>query len=198
MAAGNRHLKSHPHASGGGLPHQEAYHSRYPPQTTFQHSHFHICDSHKQPPATAAGDRFLRDNRLNGGLSHQQTESSSCCRRPSAARAGITVPALSKHLITCSMSSLHACLRTPCLLVWWTCWTWPRTDACTKHMMHAASRQDKASPDLLHGIAGRWHEHISVPKSFVYVYDMPSKFNTDILDLPTIWHPEAVRHRPGI
>ena len=34
------------------------------------------------------------------------------------------------------------------------------------------------------------HEHISVPKSFVYVYDMPSKFNTDILDLPTIWHPE--------
>ena len=29
-----------------------------------------------------------------------------------------------------------------------------------------------------------------MPKSFVYVYDMPSKFNTDILDLPTIWHPE--------
>ena len=34
------------------------------------------------------------------------------------------------------------------------------------------------------------HEHISVPKNFVYVYDMPSKFNTEILDLPTIWHPE--------
>ena len=34
------------------------------------------------------------------------------------------------------------------------------------------------------------HEHISVPKSFVYVYDMPTKFNSDILDLPTIWHPE--------
>ncbi len=34
------------------------------------------------------------------------------------------------------------------------------------------------------------HEHISVPKSFVYVYDMPSKFTSDILDLPTIWHPE--------
>ena len=29
-----------------------------------------------------------------------------------------------------------------------------------------------------------------MPKSFVYVYDMPSKFNTDILELPTIWHPE--------
>ena len=29
-----------------------------------------------------------------------------------------------------------------------------------------------------------------MPKSFVYVYDMPSRFNTDILDLPTIWHPE--------
>ena len=34
VAAGNRHLKSHPHASGGGLPHQEAYHSRCPPQAT--------------------------------------------------------------------------------------------------------------------------------------------------------------------
>lgn len=29
-----------------------------------------------------------------------------------------------------------------------------------------------------------------MPKSFVYVYEMPSKFTSDILDLPTIWHPE--------
>ena len=29
-----------------------------------------------------------------------------------------------------------------------------------------------------------------MPKNFVYVYDMPSKFNSEILDLPTIWHPE--------
>ena len=24
----------------------------------------------------------------------------------------------------------------------------------------------------------------------MYVYDMPARFNKDIVDLPTIWHPE--------
>ena len=24
----------------------------------------------------------------------------------------------------------------------------------------------------------------------MYVYDMPPQFNTDLVDLPTIWHPE--------
>ena len=24
----------------------------------------------------------------------------------------------------------------------------------------------------------------------MYVYDMPARFNTDLVDLPTIWHPE--------
>ena len=58
MAAGNRHLKSHPHASGGGLPHQEAYHSRYTCWLP-SNSPFHICDAHKscqaQQQATVLG-----------------------------------------------------------------------------------------------------------------------------------------------
>ena len=29
-----------------------------------------------------------------------------------------------------------------------------------------------------------------MPEGFVYVYDLPAKFNTDLTDLPTIWHPE--------
>ena len=34
------------------------------------------------------------------------------------------------------------------------------------------------------------HELISVPEEFVYVYDMPARFNKDIVGLATIWHPE--------
>ncbi len=34
------------------------------------------------------------------------------------------------------------------------------------------------------------HEHITVPHEFVYVYDLPEKFNKDVKELPTIWHPE--------
>ena len=29
-----------------------------------------------------------------------------------------------------------------------------------------------------------------MPEGFVYVYDLPTKFNTDLVDLPTVWHPE--------
>ncbi|BDA49002.1 probable glucuronosyltransferase [Coccomyxa sp. Obi] len=34
------------------------------------------------------------------------------------------------------------------------------------------------------------HEHITVPQDFVYVYDLPEKFNKDVTKLPTLWHPE--------
>lgn len=34
------------------------------------------------------------------------------------------------------------------------------------------------------------HEHITVPRDFVYVYDLPSMFNEDTINLPTAWHPE--------
>lgn len=34
------------------------------------------------------------------------------------------------------------------------------------------------------------HEHITVPREFVYVYDLPEKFNKDVTELPTLWHPE--------
>ena len=29
-----------------------------------------------------------------------------------------------------------------------------------------------------------------MPEGFVHVYDLPTKFNTDLVSLPTIWHPE--------
>ncbi len=34
------------------------------------------------------------------------------------------------------------------------------------------------------------HEHVTVPREFVYVYDLPEKFNKDVTELPTLWHPE--------
>ena len=33
-------------------------------------------------------------------------------------------------------------------------------------------------------------EHIAVPRGFLHVYDLPAKFNEDIRELPTQWHPE--------
>lgn len=59
-----------------------------------------------------------------------------------------------------------------------------------KPSRRTSSSQGTASDCGRRGVCREVHEHISVPKSFVYVYDMPSQFNSDILDLPTIWHPE--------
>ena len=33
-------------------------------------------------------------------------------------------------------------------------------------------------------------EQIAVPKGFLHVYDLPPKFNEEIKELPTQWHPE--------
>lgn len=33
-------------------------------------------------------------------------------------------------------------------------------------------------------------EHLPVPKGFLHVYDLPPRFNEDIKELPTQWHPE--------
>ncbi len=58
------------------------------------------------------------------------------------------------------------------------------------HSRRLSSSQGTAIDWGRRAVCREVHEHISVPKSFVYVYDMPSQFNSDILDLPTIWHPE--------
>ena len=59
-----------------------------------------------------------------------------------------------------------------------------------KNSRRRSSPQGTASDCGRHADRREVHEHISVPKSFVYVYDMPSQFNSDILELPTVWHPE--------
>ena len=44
------------------------------------------------------------------------------------------------------------------------------------------------------GLSGGAHrdtqEHVAVPRGFLHVYDLPPKFNEDIKELPTQWHPE--------
>lgn len=44
------------------------------------------------------------------------------------------------------------------------------------------------------GLGGGAHrdtqEHVAVPRGFLHVYDLPAKFNEDIKELPTQWHPE--------
>ena len=44
------------------------------------------------------------------------------------------------------------------------------------------------------GLSGGVHrdtqEHVAVPRGFLHVYDLPPRFNEDIKELPTQWHPE--------